>query len=125
MHPIRLAMLLFLCVLTAVAIGCKEGGRFFGQMEGYIESEGSVGPEMAADVRRYAQSESKKPRNLRDGWQAAYRFHENQRKELKKDVGNYLQRERETLPTLDLENKDLGYGVKAVRERTAFPGEDE
>ena len=56
MHPTRLAMLLLLCVLAVLAVGCKEGGRFFGQMEGYIESEGSVGPEMAADIRRYAES---------------------------------------------------------------------
>jgi len=126
MRSFRIAWLILPLASLVLATGCQEGGRFFGQMDSFVENEGFLGPEMAADVQRFAVSESRKRGELHTGWQGDYQNNERQREILAMDVNNYLRRERECYPNIDVERQSIGTGGMTVKRGKAnFPGQGE
>ncbi len=105
--------------------GCQEGGRFLGQIEDSLNKEGDKGEEMAWHFRNYYNEEKARPLEMRKNWQNAYHNNEVQRERLSRDIRNYLKREREVYPNLNLSVEQSKYSEESGKTHRTFPGDSE
>lgn len=89
------------CALAALGgSGCAQGGRFFNDMEAYVDNQGSQGADMVDYASAWRQEEVAKPRDLMNDFKNYQIRNDQDRQTCVEDIARYKANERTAWPTV-------------------------